>query len=339
MGKLVRPRSSGRVLSSLALTVALAACGTTVVTPAPPTASSGAPPATGSTATAPSAISPATTDSTPAQAASGAAASAAAAGHLSLVAIGDSMTQGEAASCPGCTDFVDLYGKALGAATGMAVDVDNRSPIELSALPPVEATQLLNDILTDPSLRSALAHADVIVVNVGFNDTPWNRFDDPCGASNQTATVVDWRRITPACIERVAGDYKQTLDEILTQVNELRGCARPPDLPPDFCATAGRKNTLLRLTTLYDDWIGEADTPAAALEPTEEADRAFVAAQCWVVREHGGDCADVYHALNGKDGAHDAAPFLVQDHTHFNQAGHQRIADLLAQLGFAPFAP
>ena len=254
--------------------------------------------------------------------------------HLHLVAIGDSLDQ--PSSCPGCVDYVDLYGRAVAAATGRPVDVDNRSAIELSALPAVQSSQLLDDLLTDQSLRAAVAAADVIVISVGFNDTPWGRIDNPCGASNLAATVVDWSLITPACIARVADEYAQTLNEIVTQIDELRGCFIPPGLPPTFCQQAGRRTTMIRLVTVYDDWIGEAGTPAAALGPTEAADRAFVAAQCWVVLEQGGQCADIYHALNGSAGTSDAAPFLVADHTHFNQAGHQRIADVLAKVGFDP---
>jgi lysophospholipase L1-like esterase len=254
--------------------------------------------------------------------------------HLHLVAIGDSLAQ--PSSCDGCTDFVELYGEAVAGALRRPVDVDNRTAIEFSALPAVQSSQLLDDILTDQSLRTAIADADIVVVNVGFNDTPWGRIDNPCGASNLAATIVDWSKITTACITRVTDEYAQTLNEIVTQIDELRGCFLPPGLPPTFCQTADRNTTMLRLTTTYDDWIGEAGTPAAAQAPTEAADRAFVAAACWVVTAQGGQCADIYHVLNGSKGTADAARFLVADHTHFNQQVHQAIADALVKLGFDP---
>jgi lysophospholipase L1-like esterase len=307
----------------------LAACGNSATTASTPTA-----------AARPGAV--AITAPTPATAPTGTASvtapalSAEPGRHLQLVAIGDSLAQGKASGCPGCTDYIDLYGQALGAATGDAVDVDNRAAVELSALPPVQARQLLNDILTDGALRQALAGADVVVISVGFNDTPWNRFDNPCDAANAEATVVAWDKITSACTSRVAGEFKATLDEILSQIDELRGCATPPGESPDFCSRAGHKNTLIRIVTVFDDWIGEPGTPAAALAPTEAADRAFVAAQCWDVAEHGGRCADAYRALNGAHGTADAAPFLVADHTHLNASGHRQIADALDALGFDP---
>jgi hypothetical protein len=141
--------------------------------------------------------------------------------------------------------------------------------------------------------------------------------------------------VTPECIARVTGDYKRTLDEIFTEINELRGCWAPAG-EPTSCSERGGPDTMIRLVTVYNDWIGWEDAPRSALAPTELADRMFVEAQCWVVTQHGGRCADVYHVLNGAKGDHDAARYLVEDHTHLNQEGHRLVADVLAALGFAP---
>ena len=56
----------------------------------------------------------------------------------SLVAIGDGLAH--ASSCEGCTDFVQLYGDAITEATGMPVEVDNRTDIQFSNVPAVQAT-------------------------------------------------------------------------------------------------------------------------------------------------------------------------------------------------------
>jgi lysophospholipase L1-like esterase len=253
--------------------------------------------------------------------------------HWTLVAIGDSLAQ--ASSCDGCTDFVHVYGEAITEATGMPVEVDNRTAVQLSNVPAVQATQLLNDLLTDQSMQEAIAGADIVLVNVGFNDTPWNRLDNPCGASNYTATVIRWDQITPACTARVVGEYKQTLGEIFTEIDELRGCWTPKG-EPTTCSERGGKDTALRLATVYNDWIGYDDTPTAALASSELADEMFVDAQCWVVVMHGGRCADLFHVLNGPKGTQDAGPYLVQDHTHLNQRGHQLVADMLIALGLSP---
>jgi lysophospholipase L1-like esterase len=256
--------------------------------------------------------------------------------HFSLVAIGDSLAH--PSSCDGCTDFPHLYARAITKATGVQVDVHNDTAIQFSNEPAVQATQLYANLLTDPSLREDVAGADIVLVNVGFNDTPWNRLDNPCDASDVTATKVTWSKIDQACIDRVTSEYKQALDEIFTEINELRGCWTPVG-EPTSCAERGHNDTMLRLVTVYNDWIGWKDAPEAAFRPTERADAAFVAAQCWVVKMHGGQCADVYHVLNGPQGNRDAGHYLVKDHTHLNQAGHQMVANTLATLGFAPLKP
>jgi hypothetical protein len=89
---------------------------------------------------------------------------------------------------------------------------------------------------------------------------------------------------------------------------------------------------MLRLATVYDDWIGHPGGPTD--EPvTAQVNERYMDAQCWVVRMHGGECADVYHLLNGPDGSTDAGEYLLDDHTHLNQEGHHFVADELARLG------
>jgi hypothetical protein len=46
----------------------------------------------------------------------------------------------------------------------------------------------------------------------------------------------------------------------------------------------------------------------------------------------------LFHVLNGKEGTQDAGPYLVEDHTHLNQEGHQRVADTLIALGLSPLS-
>ena len=254
---------------------------------------------------------------------------------LRVVAIGDSLAQ--ASSCHGCVDYVDRFGVWLEESVGRPVTVDNRAAIQLSGLPPVQTGQLLNDLLTDPKLRASIASADVVIVDVGFNDTPWNRFDNPCDAVRDLAvTEVDWAKIDRTCIARVTNEYAQRLDQILSQINELRGCARPWDQPIDFCARVGRATTVIRVVSVYDDWTGEPGVPRAGVEATSRADLAMLTAQCWIAELHGGSCVDVFHLLNGRSGVEDAAAWLTDDHTHLGQAGHDRIAAGLEALGYDP---
>jgi lysophospholipase L1-like esterase len=220
----------------------------------------------------------------------------------------------------------------------VAVRVDNRTAIRLSNVPAVQTTALRDQILTDASVRDAIAAADIVLVNVGFNDTPWNRLDNPCDAANLEVTVVQWDKITDECIARVTRETKQTLDEIFTLIDGLRGCWTPPG-ELTSCAQRGHGDTALRLVTVYNDWIGWSDAPPEATNPSAQADRAMADAQCWAVESHGGMCVDAFALLNGPSGTEDAARYLVPDHTHLNAAGAQRIADALAALGVAPLTP
>ena len=251
-----------------------------------------------------------------------------------LVAVGDSYPRAHFA-CAACKGFIELYAEAITDATGVSVDVDDRTAVKLSNVPPVQASHLLHRILTDASLREAIAAADIVVVNVGHNDTPWNRFDNPCDASDPTATEIEWSMITDACVDRVLGDYKRTLDEIFTQIDTLRGCFTA-SFETMSCTDRGHEETMLRMATVYDDWVGWPGAPSEAVDVTARVNRRYVDAQCWVVRLHGGECADVYHVLNGPDGSSDAAEFLEDDHTRLNPRGLQLVADELARLGYRP---
>ena len=245
------------------------------------------------------------------------------------------MALGDSTAHPDWPGFVELYAQEITKATGVPVEVDNRAAIRLSNLHAMQASQLRNNILTDPSLRDAIATADIVLVTVGHNDTPWNRYDDPCDASDVTATVVDWSRITDECVSRVLGDYKGTLDEIFTQIDILRGCWTPAGEELS-CADRGHRDTMLRLATVYNDWIGYPGGSSEADAVTARVDAAWVDAQCWVVRMHGGECADLYHLLNGADGTSPARQYLQEDYTHLNPLGHHLVADELASLGFHP---
>jgi GDSL-like lipase/acylhydrolase family protein len=261
--------------------------------------------------------------------------------HLNLVAIGDSTAQ--SSSCDGCTDFVDLYARAITKNYGIPVEVDNRAFVQYGNVPPAQVTQILADVETDASLRTALANADIVVVDVGYNDTAWNRFDDPCNAAPNYPRVR-WQELSTGCIRSVTAQYKQTLDEILTEIAELRGCSEFPGQPP--CSERGGKDTLVLVVTAYNPAIGDTidpgwGTPEAARKTALGTDL-MVNDQCEVARFHGGRCADLYHAMNGPKGTNPAGRYLVttpDGYPHLNQRGHQLVADDLIAIGLAPLHP
>ncbi len=157
----------------------------------------------------------------------------------------------------------------------------------------------------------------------------------------QRGAALPWGRLEEdlaACTARVTSEYKQTLDEILAQVDELRGSGEQPGVPP--CSQRGAKDTLLRVVTVYNSTIGDTVDPGwnspSAVRPTVLGTRLLASAQCEVAHFRGGRCADVYHALNGRSGTKAAGPYLASDHTHLNQQGHRLVAKVLARLGYAP---
>jgi lysophospholipase L1-like esterase len=242
---------------------------------------------------------------------------------LRLVVLGDSTSQ--ASECPGCTDYAHLYAKDLEKATGRHVQVDNRGAPRNGFMPMLQVTQALGNVYADDALRRAIAGADVVLIGLGFNDTAWARLDDPCEAAPEFP-VVHWDEISDRCQRRVTHELKQSLDVLLTQVNQL---------------TAGRR-TLLRVVTPYDAVLGDTvdpgwDTPEAA-RVARRGNGLMATAACELAGFHGGRCADAYHALNGADGTTSAQAYLV-DGTHLNQDGHRNVAQVLADLGYEPLLP
>ena len=150
--------------------------------------------------------------------------------------------------------------------------------------------------------------------------------------------VVKWRQLSPVCSRRVTSEYKKTLDEVLTQIDELRGCGGQVDVPP--CSQRGQKDTLVRVVTVYNSAIGDTVDPGwnspESARRTRFANDLFAHAQCEVVRFHGGRCADVYHAMNGRRGTRAAGPYFAGDYTHLNQEGHRLVARTLANRAMPP---
>ena len=252
-----------------------------------------------------------------------------------LVVLGDSTNRPD--NCGGCVGYIGDYARAIQRQTGMTVNVQNDSAIQLSNVPAVDAGALLAQVLTSAAVRHDIANADIIVLSIGFNDSPWGRLDDPCNAAPRFP-VVHWSRITTACTDRVVAEYKRTLDQILTQIDTLRGCGEMPGVPP--CSERGRRDTLIRIVTVYNATIGDTVDPGwnspAAVAPTIRGNDMMVHAQCEVVGFHGGRCADIYHVLNGPRANRPAGAYLAQDYTHLNRRGHAAAAAALITLGLAP---
>jgi hypothetical protein len=57
---------------------------------------------------------------------------------------------------------------------------------------------------------------------------------------------------------------------------------------------------------------------------------------CETAEAHGFECGDVARAFNGADGRTASGDLLAEDYIHPSDKGHERIAEVLVELGFAP---
>lgn len=80
-------------------------------------------------------------------------------------------------------------------------------------------------------------------------------------------------------------------------------------------------------------------TPATFVAATRLTVDAWDSTICDAAKTHDFTCVDVYHAFNGPQGADAAGDLLAADYIHPSQLGNDRIADLLAEEGFAPLVP
>lgn len=235
-----------------------------------------------------------------------------------LVVLGDSISTDTSYNCAGCTIFPDQLGHALSHALHRPVDVQNLS------VPGAAVKDLLHSVRTDPSFRYAIAGAEAILVNIGWNDVAFGRIDDPCHVESHFPRVA-WRQLTHACMDHALAQYRADLEQVLTTIGTLRD----------------GKPTMLRLTTVYNAVIGDRVDPTwnspAAIAPSTYVVRHMVQAQCAVVEQHGGRCADVYHVLNGKTGLQSAQHYLEpSDPPHLAAPGEDAVARTVIALGFAP---
>jgi lysophospholipase L1-like esterase len=229
-----------------------------------------------------------------------------------VVVLGDSIATTN--GCTGCTGFPDLYGRAITRRTGSEADVTNL------AVPDTGVADLLSQVREDALTREELADADVVVVTIGFNDTPWGRGDDPCDVAPEFP-IVAWGKITDECIAGVTREYARQLDAVLAAVDRI-----------------ALKDSSLRVVGVYNSVIGDYVDPSwdspHAVAPSIVGNAAMVAAQRDAAERHGGAFVDMGKRMNGPQGRDEAGKYLAADYTHLNQLGHELTAQALTQSGW-----
>ena len=240
--------------------------------------------------------------------------------ELVLAAFGDSITAdpGGIYVCSDCTPFVDRYAEALTAATGTSVDVRNLGR------PSLRVASLLQDLMATSSLSDTAASADAIIVGVGNSDAPWNITDDACDGPATSIDLVPWEEYTDECITTEVERFRPTFDAVFRRIVELR---------------AGEP-TILRTINRFNDWIGfeGGEVPPEAVEVSVSYNLAWNAMICDTAEANDFECGDIGRAFNGADGRMASGDLLAPDYIHPSDKGHERIAAVLVELGFAPLA-
>lgn len=229
--------------------------------------------------------------------------------HRTLVGLGDSVPGGLKCNDP-CRSYVLTYGELAAVALGEPVVVTNMATND-----GLESDTLLHRVQTDASYRTAIAGADIITLQVG-----WNDWQGPC----------DFRtRI--ACLALGQQRVEANLDATLAEIAALR---------------AG-KPTAIRIVTYYNGYLGNKLTPSiwgfeasADNIATFNADFRkalidFDAMICRLAAAHHVVCVDVAPVFNGAKVDTPAAPGLINsDGIHGLAAGQDLIAQTLISAGF-----
>jgi lysophospholipase L1-like esterase len=247
-------------------------------------------------------------------------------GVVNLVVIGDSLIN-PTDVCPGCTGFVEQYAGYIQETLGV--------PVDHGTVPAFVVPDALQIVSSDDEARAHIADAEVIVVQVGFN----NALPDPdtgigCGGSLGTTTdeVIDWILSTkPDCLTEGVATYGDLYGQILATIKQLRD-GQPtvfiltntidgnidPSFPDGLLAIAGDRvdEVLAWALASYERWNAMlADQAAAA----------------------GFELVDLWHEFNGSDGTTPPGQLSV-DAAHPSQEGNDLIAAKLAEIDLAVLA-
>jgi len=218
----------------------------------------------------------------------------------SLVVVGDSIPYNHPKDCPGCTGVATRYAAAIELATGREVTLTN-----LSEYNGLRVEGLLAELRSDAVRRKAIAAADFVLITIAHNNV----------------VCPDWDLDREACAT-LAEQYRATYSRVFAEVVGLR---------------AGR-TTAYRTVNRYNDVTepGVTEGEAAGSRLILDAWNEMV---CVEATANGFLCADLYHAFNGPDGLTPSGDLLASDYTHPSDLGSERIAEVLAALGYAPFWP
>jgi lysophospholipase L1-like esterase len=232
------------------------------------------------------------------------------------VSLGDSMAFG--AFAPIGRGYAPAYRDHAEDDTGVNVILINLG------IPGWKSGDLLCALRENPIFRFFVARASIVTWNIGGNDllSARNRY------KNRTCGGTD----NQDCLREAVATFKPNWDAIIAEIFSLRRA----------------KDTIVRTMDIYnpfvnedraeDTWPNDQGNDFQVVKPYLDAANGHIAGAA-IARNI--PYAQVYLAFNGANGEGDPSDlgYIFIDGYHANGRGHQRMAELLRGLGYAPIRP
>ncbi|HET9647423.1 MAG TPA: SGNH/GDSL hydrolase family protein [Microlunatus sp.] len=227
--------------------------------------------------------------------------------RVHVVAIGDSVTAGNACNC---TAFPALY------ADGLERDHDVRTYVRNDGAGGETSADVLDDLRGDQSERDDLARADIVLVTIGANDFG-PQYDQitsgTCGGRDHLE-----------CVRPTLGALPGRLTTIVQRIRELRRGA------PTAILLTGYWNVF------EDGQVVEQSMSRQGRADSDALTRATNQVVAQVAKAQRATYVDLYSPFKGSEGGDDPTDLLADDGDHPNAAGHRAIARALLAAGTVP---
>jgi lysophospholipase L1-like esterase len=179
------------------------------------------------------------------------------------------------------------------------------------------STDLLAEVRSDASTRTAIGAADIVLLGIGGGDL--NEGDAALAAGGCKGK---------ACYEGTVATFSKNIGAIVEEISRIRG----------------GKPTVLRAITLPNVLPGAEDVIPPSLVPVAPEVGPYTArglrdATCTALKANGGLCIDAVTAFNGPGADTDAYKLGLLNHTdccYPNEKGQGLMAQLLYATGLAP---